>query len=90
MKPVIVTAVIALGFAATSAIAATPATTPHPVAARPFAAKPVMGRPLVAAHPVAAARPAAQGRMVRAKLANGQIVTYNCSLPGNAVKQACK
>lgn len=30
------------------------------------------------------------GRMVQASLANGKTVTYNCSLPGNATKTACK
>lgn len=30
------------------------------------------------------------GRMVQAKLANGKTVTYNCSLPGNKTKTACK
>ena len=30
------------------------------------------------------------GRMVQAKLANGKTVTYNCSLPGNKTKSACK
>ena len=38
----------------------------------------------------AAPRTAAGGRMVRARLSNGQTVTYNCSLAGNATKQACK
>ena len=33
---------------------------------------------------------APKGRMVSAKLANGKTVTYNCSLAGNAKKQACK
>ena len=32
----------------------------------------------------------AGGRMVRARLSSGQTVTYNCSLAGNAAKQACK
>ena len=37
---------------------------------------------------VAAAHP--HGRMVRTRLSNGKVVTYNCSLPGNAAKAACK
>jgi len=32
----------------------------------------------------------ARPRTVTARLANGRTVTYNCSLPGNASKQACK
>lgn len=30
------------------------------------------------------------GRMVKARLANGKTVIYNCSLPGNAQKTACR
>jgi dipeptidyl aminopeptidase/acylaminoacyl peptidase len=55
-----------------------------------------------ATHPVAAKRTVAtttrtttktttvKPRTVTAKLANGKTVTYNCALPGNASKQACK
>ena len=49
-----------------------------------------------AAKPVAkpaakvAAKPVTRARMVQAKQANGKTVTYNCSLPGNKTKQACK
>lgn len=64
---------------------------PAKVAAKPVAAKPA-AKPAAAKLAVAHApsKPAAQGRMVRARLANGQMVTYNCSLPGNQTKQACK
>lgn len=31
-----------------------------------------------------------KGRMVTARLANGKIVTYDCSLAGNKTKTACK
>lgn len=44
--------------------------------------KPAAARP--------APRPAANGRMVQARLSNGKTVTYNCSLAGNQTKQACK
>ncbi len=68
-----------------------PVAKPHPVAAKP-APKPMVAvaKPRPAAVHAPAPRPAAQGRMVRARLANGQVVTYNCSLPGNQTKQACK
>ncbi len=48
-------------------------------------------KPAVKAHPAALhAKPAATGRMVTARLGNGKTVTYNCNLPGNQTKQACK
>ena len=66
--------------------AAKPATTPHVAAVKPtggfFGTKPAVA-PRTTAH-------ATNGRMVRARLANGQIVTYNCSLAGNLTKTACK
>ena len=69
------------------------ATTAGP-AAKPAAAKPhpalVAAKPKPAAPRMIAARPAASGRMVRAKLGNGKVVTYNCSLAGNQTKQVCK
>ena len=55
------------------------------LAVRPVAAKPVAARPmtrLAAAHP--------RGRMVTTKTSTGKTITYNCVLPGNAAKQACK
>ena len=54
------------------------------IAAAPFRAVPAV-RPAPRA---TAARP--NGRMVQARLANGKIVTYNCSLAGNQTKQACR
>ena len=45
---------------------------------------------LAATRPMPAARPAPAGRLVSARLANGKTVTYNCALPGNATKKACK
>lgn len=87
----------------TAAIATTPQA--KPVAAKPApAAKPVAAKPAPAAKPMVATKTtkttkvattrktatAAKGRMVTAKLANGKTVTYNCSLAGNATKQACK
>lgn len=70
-----VAAVLALGNPALAVTAAKPAAK---VAVKPHPA---------AAHVV---RPAAKGRMVSARLSNGKTVTYNCSLPGNQTKQACK
>ena len=81
---------IGVGLAATMMIAApsfaatTPAK-PATTAVKP-AAKPA--KPKAASQRVAAARPT--GHMVKAKQANGKTVTYNCSLPGNKNKQACK
>ena len=50
--------------------------------------KQAAAKPKAASQRVAAARPT--GHMVKAKQANGKTVTYNCSLPGNKNKQACK
>ncbi len=79
---------------ATKPAAAHPVAAAKPaVAARPAPAKTSMlgglfgGKPAVAPR---SAAPSANGRMVRARLANGQMVTYNCSLAGNAAKTACK
>ena len=47
-------------------------------------------KPAAKAHPAAQTHPAAKGRMVTARQANGKTVIYNCSLPGNQTKQACK
>ena len=85
------------GHAATPTPAHTTPAVAHPAAApvKPSMFSRLAGMMKPAATP-AAARPATRvaasgnGRMVRAKLANGQTVTYNCSLAGNKVKQACK
>lgn len=64
----------------------------HPVlvAAKPKPAfiAPAKSRP--SAQRAVVARPATTGRMVKARLGNGQVVTYNCSLAGNQTKQVCK
>jgi hypothetical protein len=92
-------AAIALTGAAQAATPAPARTTPavaHPApAAKPsmFSRLAGMVKPAAtpaAAHPATRTAARGNGRMVRAKLANGQTVTYNCSLPGNATKQACK
>ncbi|MBD3745821.1 hypothetical protein ACWKWJ_13350 [Sphingopyxis terrae subsp. ummariensis] len=86
---------IGVGLAATMMIAAPsfaatttakPATTAVKPAAKPV--KQAAAKPKAASQRVAAARPT--GHMVKAKQANGKTVTYNCSLPGNKNKQACK
>ena len=71
-----------------------PATVAHAAPVRAVRAKAVAAAPVRAAP---AARPATRvaaartnGRMVQARLANGKIVTYNCSLAGNRTKQACR
>ena len=79
------------------------AATASPAAKPKIAAKPAPKLAAVKAHPamvaakpkpavprMAAVRPAVSGRMVKARLGNGQIVTYNCSLAGNQTKQVCK
>lgn len=59
------------------------------VRTKAIAAAPVRAAPAARPAPrVAAARP--NGRMVQARLSNGKIVTYNCSLVGNQSKQACR
>lgn len=94
------------GLAAAAALAfAGPswASTATKQAAKPVAAKPAVKpaptmKTVAVAKPAPKARPAthvvrahpAAGRMVQARLANGKTVTYNCSLPGNQTKQACK
>ena len=61
----------------------------HAVHSKAVAAAPARAVPAVRLAPrVAAARP--NGRMVQARLSNGKIVTYNCSLAGNQSKQACR
>ena len=71
-----------------------PATAAHAepvraVRAKAVAVTPVRAAPAARPAPlVAAARP--NGRMVQARLSNGKIVTYNCSLAGNQSKQACR
>ena len=88
---------IGVGLAATMMIAAPsfaatttakPATTAVKPAAKPVKQAAVAAKPKAAPQRVAAARPT--GHMVKAKQANGKTVTYNCSLPGNKNKQACK
>lgn len=44
----------------------------------------------LAAAPARATPARSGGRMVKARLANGKTVTYDCSLAGNKTKQACK
>ena len=71
-----------------TAHAAKPAAT-HTVHTKAIAAAPLRAAPAVRLAPrVAAARP--NGRMVQARLSNGKIVTFNCSLAGNQSKQACR
>ena len=71
-----------------------PATVAYTAPVRAAHSKAIAAAPLRAAaavHPaprVAASRP--NGRMVQARLSNGKIVTYNCSLAGNQTKQACR
>ncbi len=90
-------AIVGLGLASammigTPAFASTPAasTTATKTSTKPatkLAAKPATR--LAAAK--ARATPARSGgRMVKARLANGKTVTYDCSLAGNKTKQACK
>lgn len=79
--------------AATPATPAKSAKTAHAPAAA-HAVRTAHVTPVRAAAParpvtrVAATHPA--GRMVQARLSNGKIVTYNCSLAGNANKTACR
>ncbi|WP_281061187.1 hypothetical protein [Sphingobium sp. Sx8-8] len=83
----------AVAVPAKPAVAAKPLVAAKPVpAAQPVvAAKPVTAtKPMTAAKPMMAAKPGAAPRMVRARLSNGKMVTYNCSLPGNQNKTACK
>lgn len=75
----------------TTKAAAKPATK---LAAKP-AAKPAVrtqAKPAtkLAATPARATPARSGGRMVKARLANGKTVTYDCSLAGNKTKQACK
>lgn len=75
----------------TTKTAAKPATK---LAAKP-AAKPAVraqAKPAtrLAAAPARATPARSGGRMVKARLANGKTVTYDCSLAGNKTKQACK
>ena len=70
------------------ALAATASPATKPVARS--APKLVAAKPKPAAMHAVAARPAANGRMVQARLGNGKVVTYNCSLAGNQTKQVCK
>ncbi|KQU59155.1 hypothetical protein ASG67_16640 [Sphingomonas sp. Leaf339] len=76
-------------FSATAAVAVSPQAKPAPKTAATAAHR------TTAVHMTTTTRttttvPAGKGRMVTATLANGKTVTYNCSLPGNASKQACK
>ena len=86
---------IGVGLAATMMIAAPsfaatttakPATTAVKPAAKPF--KQAAAKPKAAPQRVAATRPT--HHRSAAKQASGKTVTYNCSLPGNKNKQACK
>jgi hypothetical protein len=64
----------------------------HPVtvAAKPKPSFFAAAKAKLVAPRAVAARPAANGRMVQARLSNGKVVTYNCSLAGNQTKQVCK
>jgi hypothetical protein len=71
------------------AAAAKPAKPTHATAAKPVvAAKPAAKTAMIATPRHAASTPA--GRMVTTKTTTGKTITYNCSLPGNASKKACK
>ena len=61
------------------AMAAKPAAKPAPKPAKTA---------MVAAPRHSTSTPA--GRMVTTKTTTGKTITYNCSLPGNAAKKACK
>lgn len=85
-------------FASASSAATTttkPAAKPAAKPATKLAAKPA-ARPAakpatrLAATPARATPARSGGRMVKARLANGKTVTYDCSLAGNKTKQACK
>jgi hypothetical protein len=72
-----------------SAAAAKPTRPTHATAAKPVtAAKPAAKTAMIATPRHAASTPA--GRMVTTKTTTGKTITYNCSLPGNASKKACK
>ena len=55
----------------------------------PAAGNAVMAR-AAAPRPARAPARVVTGRMVQARLSNGKVVTYNCSLAGNATKTACR
>lgn len=75
---------------ATAKPTAHPAAAAKPAAAPAKAAAVTHAAPAKGTKPATPPKPAANGRMVQAKLSNGKTVTYNCSLPGNRTKQACK
>lgn len=83
-------AMLAIGspaLAATASSAAKPA--PKLATAKTHPAM-IAAKSKPAAPRMVAVRQAVSGRMVKARLGNGQIVTYNCSLSGNQAKQVCK
>lgn len=83
---------VGLGLASTMLITApvfAAATTAKPKPAAQAPAKPA-AKAKLAATPARTAATRPGGRMVKARLANGKTVTYDCSLAGNRTKQACK
>lgn len=89
---------VGIGLASTLMISA-PVFAASPPASSPASAKPAMRAPTKqAAAPTKASTTAPKraasahphARIVKVRLSNGKTVTYNCSLPGNKTKQACK
>ena len=74
--------------AAAKTVTAKPAALPRAAAAPRATA--AVARPATRTFAPRAVAPQGGGRMVNARLSNGQTVTYNCSLAGNQTKQACK